>query len=196
MMKRMFDLLVSFCGLLLLWPVLLVSAVLVKLTSPGPALYRQQRMGLNFQPFDILKFRTMVVDAHKLGGQITAGRDPRITSVGHFLRKTKIDELPQLINVFKGEMSFVGPRPEVPRYVEMFRDDYAELLKVRPGITDIASLKYRHESELLGESDNPETTYTQVILPDKIALAKEYIRRSSILFDLQLIFKTVLRMAE
>lgn len=196
MMKRMFDLLVSFCGLLLLWPVLLVSAVLIKLTSPGPALYRQQRMGLNFQPFDILKFRTMVVDAHKLGGQITAGRDPRITSVGHFLRKTKIDELPQLINVFKGEMSFVGPRPEVPRYVEMFRDDYAELLKVRPGITDIASLKYRHESELLGESDNPETTYVQVILPDKIALAKEYIRRSSILFDLQLIFKTVLRMAE
>lgn len=196
MMKRMFDLLVSFCGLLLLWPVLLVSAVLIKLTSSGPALYRQQRMGLNFQPFDILKFRTMVVDAHKLGGQITAGRDPRITSVGHFLRKTKIDELPQLINVFKGEMSFVGPRPEVPRYVEMFRDDYAELLKVRPGITDIASLKYRHESELLGESENPETTYTQVILPDKIALAKEYIRRSSILFDLQLIFKTVLRMAE
>ena len=196
MMKRMFDLLVSFCGLLLLWPVLLVSAVLIKLTSPGPALYRQQRMGLNFQPFDILKFRTMVVDAHKLGGQITAGRDPRITSVGHFLRKTKIDELPQLINVFKGEMSFVGPRPEVPRYVEMFRDDYAELLKVRPGITDIASLKYRHESELLGESENPETTYTQVILPDKIALAKEYIRRSSILFDLQLIFKTVLRIAE
>jgi lipopolysaccharide/colanic/teichoic acid biosynthesis glycosyltransferase len=196
MMKRMFDLLVSFCGLLLLWPVLLVSAVLIKLTSPGPALYRQQRMGLDFQPFDILKFRTMVVDAHKLGGQITAGRDPRITSVGHFLRKTKIDELPQLINVFKGEMSFVGPRPEVPRYVEMFRDDYAELLKVRPGITDIASLKYRHESELLGESDNPETTYVQVILPDKIALAKEYIRRSSILFDLQLIFKTVLRMAE
>jgi len=196
MMKRMFDLMVSFCGLLLLWPVLLISAVLIKLTSPGPALYRQQRMGLNFQPFDILKFRTMVVDAHKLGGQITAGRDPRITSVGHFLRKTKIDELPQLINVFKGEMSFVGPRPEVPRYVEMFRDDYAELLKVRPGITDIASLKYRHESDLLGESENPETTYVQEILPDKIALAKEYIRRSSILFDLKLIFKTVLRMAE
>ncbi|TWU12618.1 UDP-glucose:undecaprenyl-phosphate glucose-1-phosphate transferase [Symmachiella macrocystis] len=196
MMKRMFDLLVSFCGLLLLWPVLLVSAVLIKLTSAGPALYRQQRMGLNFQSFDILKFRTMVVDAHKLGGQITAGRDPRITSVGHFLRKTKIDELPQLINVFKGEMSFVGPRPEVPRYVEMFRDDYAELLKVRPGITDIASLKYRHESELLGESENPETTYVQEILPDKIVLAKEYIRRSSILFDLKLIFKTVLRMAE
>jgi lipopolysaccharide/colanic/teichoic acid biosynthesis glycosyltransferase len=174
---------------------LLVAAVLIKFTSRGPALYRQQRMGLNFQPFDILKFRTMVVDAHKLGGQITAGRDPRITTVGHFLRKSKIDELPQLINVVKGEMSFVGPRPEVPRYVEMFRDDYAELLKVRPGITDIASLKYRHESDLLGESEDPENTYVQEILPDKIALAKEYIRRSSILFDLQLIFKTVLRMA-
>lgn len=195
MMKRAFDLTIASLGLLVLWPVLLVSAVLVKLTSRGPVLFRQQRVGRNFRNFDILKFRTMVVDAHKLGGQITAGRDPRITTVGHFLRKTKIDELPQLINVIKGEMSFVGPRPEVPRYVEMFRDDYAELLKVRPGITDLASLKYRHESDLLGESENPETTYVQEILPDKIALAKEYIRRSSILFDLQLIFKTVLRMA-
>ena len=195
MMKRGFDLTTSAIGLLLLWPVLLIAAVLVKLTSRGPAFFRQQRMGRNFQPFDILKFRTMVVDADKRGAQITAGRDPRITTVGHFLRKTKIDELPQLINVFKGDMSFVGPRPEVPRYVEMFRDDYAELLTVRPGITDIASLKYRHESDLLGQSENPENTYIREILPDKIALAKEYIRRSSILFDLQLIFKTVLRMA-
>ncbi len=195
MMKRGFDLTTSAIGLLLLWPVLLIAAVLVKLTSRGPAFFRQQRMGRHFQPFDILKFRTMVVDADKRGAQITAGRDPRITTVGHFLRKTKIDELPQLINVFKGDMSFVGPRPEVPRYVEMFRDDYAELLTVRPGITDIASLKYRHESDLLGQSENPENTYIREILPDKIALAKEYIRRSSILFDLQLIFKTVLRMA-
>lgn len=195
MIKRGFDFTCSLAGLLVLWPLLVIAAVLVKLTSKGPVFFKQERMGRNFQPFQILKFRTMVVDAPKLGAQLTAGRDPRITRVGSLLRKTKVDELPQLINVLKGEMSFVGPRPEVPKYVEMFREDYTELLKVRPGITDIASLKYRHESELLGQSENPEQTYTQEILPDKIALAKEYIRRSSVLFDLQLIFKTVLRMA-
>jgi len=195
MIKRGFDFLVSLCGLLVIWPVLLLAALFVKLTSRGPVLFKQERVGRNFRPFKILKFRTMVVDAPKMGAQITAGRDPRITSVGHILRKTKVDELPQLINVVKGEMSFVGPRPEVPKYVEMFHDDYEELLKVRPGITDIASLKYRHESELLGESADPEATYVHDILPDKIALGKEYIRRSNLWFDLQLILKTVLKMA-
>jgi len=195
MMKRAFDFIFSLTGLILLGPLFLMAALAVKLTSRGPVFFKQERVGRNFQSFQIMKFRTMVVDAPKLGGQLTAGRDPRITSVGRLLRKTKVDELPQLINVLKGEMSFVGPRPEVPRYVEMFRDDYAELLTVRPGITDIASLKYRNESEILGESDDPEATYTQEILPDKIALAKEYIRRSSVVFDLGLIFKTVLRMA-
>lgn len=195
MSKRAFDIIVSLTGLILLSPLLLIAAILIKLTSSGPVLFKQQRMGRDFQPFEIKKFRTMVVDAPKLGAQITAGRDPRITRVGHLLRKTKIDELPQLFNVLKGEMSFVGPRPEVPRYVEMFRKDYEELLTIRPGITDIASLKYRHESDLLGNSPNPEATYTQEILPDKIALAKEYIQRSSVGFDLSLILKTVLRMA-
>lgn len=195
MMKRAFDFIFSLTGLILLGPLFLMAALAVKLTSRGPVFFKQERVGRNFQSFQIMKFRTMVVDAPKLGGQLTAGRDPRITSVGRLLRKTKVDELPQLINVLKGEMSFVGPRPEVPRYVEMFREDYAELLTVRPGITDIASLKYRNESEILGESDDPEATYTQEILPDKIALAKEYIRRSSVVFDLGLIFKTVLRMA-
>lgn len=195
MMKRACDFIFSLTGLILLGPLFLMAALAVKLTSRGPVFFKQERVGRNFQSFQIMKFRTMVVDAPKLGGQLTAGRDPRITSVGRLLRKTKVDELPQLINVLKGEMSFVGPRPEVPRYVEMFREDYAELLTVRPGITDIASLKYRNESEILGESDDPEATYTQEILPDKIALAKEYIRRSSVVFDLGLIFKTVLRMA-
>jgi len=194
-MKRLFDLICSAGGLMLLAPVFVVAAALVKLTSKGPVFFRQERIGRGFAPFEILKFRTMVVDAPQLGGQLTAGRDPRITTVGRFLRATKIDELPQLWNVFKGEMSFVGPRPEVPRYVEQFHDDYEELLKVRPGITDLASLKYRHEAELLGESADPESLYREQILPDKIALGKEYIRQRSLGLDLRLICKTVFRMA-
>lgn len=194
-MKRAFDVTFSLLGLVLLSPLFVAAFALVKLTSPGPAFFTQERVGRNFQPFRIMKFRTMVVDAPRRGGQLTAGLDPRITPVGRFLRATKIDELPQLINVLRGDMSFVGPRPEVPRYVERFREDYEQLLKVRPGITDIASLKYRHEADLLGRSSDPEATYLTQILPDKIALGKEYIRRQSLSLDLSLIFKTVLRMA-
>jgi len=194
-MKRLFDIMVSATGLLLSSPLLAVVALSVKFSSKGPVFYRQERVGKGFIPFDILKFRTMVVDADQTGGLLTAGEDPRITSVGRLLRKTKLDELPQLINVFKGEMSFVGPRPEVSRYVEMFHEDYTDLLKVRPGITDPASLKYRHEADVLGTSENPEETYVNQILPDKIELAKEYLKSSSFLFDLRLIFKTILRMA-
>lgn len=193
-MKRLLDIVASSAGLLILSPFLLVAGILVKLTSKGPVFFLQERMGRNFVPFKIIKFRTMVVDAPKRGGQITAGRDPRITTVGAFLRKTKIDELPQLWNVLVGQMSLVGPRPEVPKYVEMFREDYVELLSMRPGITDIASLKYRHESELLGQADDPELMYTNKILPDKIELGHEYIRSASLFFDLKLIFKTILRM--
>ncbi len=194
-MKRAFDVTFSLLGLILLSPLFLLACALIKLTSAGPAFFTQERVGQHFRPFHIMKFRTMVADAPQQGGQLTAGRDPRITCVGRFLRATKIDELPQLINVLVGDMSFVGPRPEVPRYVEQFRDDYEELLRFRPGITDIASLKYRHEAELLGRSEDPEATYVTQILPDKIALGKEYIRRQSISFDLALICKTVLRMA-
>ncbi|HBH54824.1 MAG TPA: sugar transferase [Planctomycetaceae bacterium] len=194
--KRAFDLVVSFCGLLVLSPVMLICAVLVWLTSEGPVFFRQERMGRNGKPFHILKFRSMVQNAPSLGGALTAGRDPRVTRVGAFLRKTKLDELPQLINVFKGEMSFVGPRPEVRKYVEKYPEDYAELLRVRPGITDIASLKYRHETEILGQYPDPEKAYVEVVLPDKIALGKEYIRRSSLWLDLKLILMTALRMSE
>lgn len=194
-MKRLFDVVVSGIGLIVLSPLLVLAAILVKATSSGPVFYLQERIGRNFQPFRIYKFRTMVQNADKLGGALTAGRDPRITSVGRFLRATKIDELPQLINVFTGDMSFVGPRPEVAKYVNAYRDDYAELLKVRPGITDFASLKYRHESDLLGQSADPERTYLQEILPDKIALGKKYISGSSLGLDLYLIMCTVLRMA-
>lgn len=196
MIKRSFDILASLVGLIVLSPCFVICSILVKLTSTGPVYFLQERMGRNFQPFKIKKFRTMVQNAPSLGGQLTAGRDPRITTVGHFLRKTKLDELPQLINVLVGDMSFVGPRPEVRKYVERYRSDYEELLKVRPGITDLASLKYRHETEILGQYPDPEQAYVDVVLPDKIALGKEYIRRSSLLFDLKLIMMTVLRMSE
>src|SRR5262245_56529865 len=144
-MKRLLDIVVSVVGVICLLPLLLVVALLIKLDSTGPVFFRQTRMGRRFRPFQILKFRTMVQDSSTRGTSITVGDDPRITRVGCFLRKTKIDELPQLINVLKGEMTFVGPRPEVPQYVEMFRQDYEEIIKMRRGITNSASLSYRHE---------------------------------------------------
>lgn len=176
-------------------PLLAVAALAVKLDSRGPVIFAQQRVGRNFQPFRIYKFRTMVVDADKRGAQITAGADPRITRVGRWLRKTKLDELPQLINVVKGDMSLVGPRPEVPRYVEMFRDDYAAVLAVRPGLTDPASIEYRDESSLLAASSDPERTYVEEILPHKIKLARDYIARASFVGDIGIILRTLVRIA-
>ena len=192
MAKRLFDIVLSFTGLVILAPLLLFAAVLVRLTSTGPVLFRQERFGLGFRPFTIYKFRTMVADAPQRGAAITCGNDPRITPLGRVLRKTKIDELPQLFNVLRGDMSFVGPRPEVRRYVEMFCDDYREILAVRPGISDLASIEYRKESELLGRAADPHVEYVHRILPHKIRLAKEYRRRSSVLFDLSLILRTLL----
>ena len=192
-MKRLFDILVSGLGLILLSPLLLVVAVLVRATSAGPVFFLQTRVGRDFQPFQIFKFRTMVADAPKRGGQLTAGADPRITEIGRVLRKTKIDELPQLWNVLVGDMSLVGPRPEVPKYVEMFRDDYRTILSVRPGITDPASLKFRDEAAVLAQASDPEAAYIEQILPEKIALAKTYIERSSLFYDLSLILQTLLR---
>jgi lipopolysaccharide/colanic/teichoic acid biosynthesis glycosyltransferase len=138
----------------------------------------------------------MVEDGSSPGMLITVGKDPRITRVGHFLRRTKIDELPQLLNVFKGEMALVGPRPEVPRYVELFRKDYEEILRIRPGITDLASLKFSDESTFLAQFDNPEEEYKRCVLPEKIQLAKEYMSHSSMLFDIRLIFKTLVSLTE
>jgi lipopolysaccharide/colanic/teichoic acid biosynthesis glycosyltransferase len=193
-MKRLFDIVVAAGALVFLLPLVVVAAVLIKLDSPGPIFFKQERVGMRFRRFQILKFRTMVQNSPSSGRSITVGDDPRITRVGWFLRKTKIDELPQLINVLKGEMTFVGPRPEVPRYVDLFRRDYEEILKVRPGITDLASIKYRDEAAFLGESENPDVEYVTRVLPDKINLGKEYIRRSSFFFDLILIFKTFLKL--
>jgi lipopolysaccharide/colanic/teichoic acid biosynthesis glycosyltransferase len=194
-MKRAFDLVVALLGLVLLSPLLAIAALLVKLDSSGPVFFRQERIGRGFQPFRIYKFRTMVRDAPQLGSSITCGNDPRITRIGRLLRRTKVDELPQLFNVLKGEMTFVGPRPEVPEFVEIFRNDYEEILKIRPGITDLASLKYRDEATLLGRSKNPAEDYVTQILPDKIKLAKEYVRKSSFFFDLTLVLKTLVKVA-
>ncbi len=194
-MKRFFDIVVSVVGVVVLSPLFAMAAVLVKLTSRGPVLFRQQRIGRGFRPFFIMKFRSMVWDAPRRGGPITSGDDPRITRVGRILRMTKIDELPQLINVLKGDMSLVGPRPEVGKYVEMFRPDYEEILEVRPGITDLASIVYRDEATLLGAVTDPEDEYVRRILPEKVRLAKEYLRRSSFFFDLTLMLKTVWNLA-
>ena len=194
MLKRLFDLVVAAAGLLVLSPLMLLTIILIKLDSHGPAFFKQERVGQGFRPFLIYKFRTMVADAAQRGSSITVGADPRITRIGHFLRKTKIDELPQLINVLKGEMSFVGPRPEVPRYVGLFRKDYEEILRLRPGITDPASLKYENEAEWLSQFDNPEDEYIKQVLPHKIALAKQYSHKSSFVVDFALILKTVPRL--
>jgi len=193
-MKRAFDIVLAMLGLLLLSPLLLLVALLIRLDSPGPIFFKQERVGRKFRPFRIYKFRTMVHDAPQRGGPITFGADPRITRLGRVLRKAKIDELPQLINVLRGEMSFVGPRPEVRKYVELFREDYAEILKIPPGITDLASIKYRDEAQVLGRAENPEEEYVMCVLPKKIELAKAYLERSSLFFDLTLIMKTLLRL--
>ena len=195
-MKRTFDIGVSFVGLILLSPLMLLAALAIKLDSPGPIMFRQKRIGKGFRPFLIYKFRTMVQGASDRRRSLTVGDDPRITSSGRFLRRTKIDEIPQLINVLKGDMSFVGPRPEVPEFVELFREDYEETLTVRPGITDLASVKYRDEVAVLGHCNNFLEEYLRHVLPDKINLNKEYIRRSSFFFDLTLILKTVRKLFE
>jgi lipopolysaccharide/colanic/teichoic acid biosynthesis glycosyltransferase len=191
-MKRGFDIVMAFTALVLLIPLMIVVAMFIKLDSEGPVLFRQQRVGRGFRPFWIYKFRTMRKSVGQDGSQVTVGNDSRITRVGRFLRQTKLDELPQLINILRGDMSFVGPRPEVPRYVRLFQREYREILTVRPGLTDLASLKYRDEAALLAKADNPEEEYTTRVLPDKINLSKDYIQQSSFLFDLGLILRTIL----
>jgi lipopolysaccharide/colanic/teichoic acid biosynthesis glycosyltransferase len=191
--KRSFDVVASSVGLVLLAPLFALIGLLIKLDSTGPVFFCQERIGLGLKKFVIYKFRTMVADASVRGGLLTAPEDSRITRLGKILRKTKIDELPQLINVFRGEMSFVGPRPEVAKYVDLFRRDYGEILQVQPGITDLASLKYRDEAAILRLASDPEREYLTRVLPDKIALGKEYVRRSSFCFDMSLIFKTLVK---
>ena len=190
-LKRAMDVVISGGALLVLWPVLVIVALLIKIDDPGPVFYRQVRVGKDGKEFRIFKFRTMVVDADKKGLAITVGRDNRITRMGRFLRKTKLDELAQLINVFVGEMSFVGPRPEVPRYVNLYTPYQRQVLLVRPGITDYASIAYRNENDLLASAEDPEKMYIDVIMPDKIELNMKYLREISPLADLKLIFGTI-----
>lgn len=191
--KRIFDLICSTLGLVILSPVLIIIAIRIKMGSDGPVFFKQIRVGENNKEFEILKFRTMVVNAEKLGRQITVGNDNRITKIGAFLRKYKLDELPQLINVFKGEMSLVGPRPEVPRYVKLYNEEQKKVLVVKPGITDLASIRYRDENDLLGEVDNPDEFYINTIMPDKLALNLEYINKNNVFFDVYIIFKTIIK---
>ena len=189
-MKRVLDVLVAGVGLLLLWPLFLLIAILIRLDSRGPALFRQERIGRFLRPFTILKFRTMVEDAAEQGPNLPTAADPRITRIGHFLRRSKLDELPSLVNVLRGEMSLVGPRPELPEYVSHHRDSFREILMVRPGMTDVASLIYRDEDFLLARSAAPEETYVHVILPEKIRLSKQYTRDATLFGDLKLLAAT------
>lgn len=190
MAKRLFDIVLSALGLMLLSPVMLIIAIWVKLDSPGPVFFRQERIGRHGVTFRIHKFRTM---AHgRQGALITVGADRRITKAGAWLRRTKLDELPQLIDVLKGDMSLVGPRPEVPRYVAMYPAGLRDkVLSVRPGITDVASLEYRNESERLALATDPEQEYVNVVMPAKLLLAARYVEMSSLWFDAKLILRTV-----
>lgn len=192
-LKRTFDIFFSLFGLIVLSPLFLAVSILIKLDSRGPVFFRQERMGRNFGPFRIFKFRSMMPGAPGKGPSITVSGDKRVTRVGKYLRKFKIDELPQLINVFTGNMSLVGPRPEVRKYVEIFRKDYKRLLTVRPGITDPASITFRDEERLLSESADWERDYLEKVLPEKIRLALTYLEDPSLLTDIKLILKTLIR---
>ncbi len=194
--KRSFDFIVSFIAILILFPLYIVFALLIKLDSKGPVIFKQIRVGKDEREFNIYKFRTMVVDAEKLGKQITVGKDNRITKVGHFLRKYKLDELPQLFNVLKGEMSFVGPRPEVPRYTKLYTSEQREIFKIRPGITDYASIKYRNENEALAKSSDPEKTYIEDVMIDKLNLNLIYLKHRSFWEDMKIIFLTVYKIVK
>ena len=193
--RRLLDLAVAIALLLILAPVLTVLAIAIRLDSSGPAFFRQERIGRGGRAFRILKFRTMRVDAESRGVQITIGRDPRITRVGEVLRRYKLDELPQLLNILRGEMSWVGPRPEVPRYVALYTAEQREILEYRPGLTGPASLKFSDESSLLAEQPDPERYYREVLIPAKIAEDLAYLSGATLLSDAQLLAKTFRRIA-
>ena len=193
MASRAFDLIAATLGLVVLSPLFLVVAIAIKMGSPGPVFFRQERVGRGAVPFRMHKFRSMRPDAEKLGGPLTVGADPRITRVGAFLRATKLDELPQLIDVIKGDMALVGPRPEVPRYVAHYTPEQRRVLDVRPGITDPASIRYRDESEVLAKAADPERTYVEEVMPHKLAINLEYQARRTLLSDIGVIFATLAR---
>lgn len=192
-MKRGFDFFLSAIGLIVLSPIFLMLSLAMKIFDRGPILFKQQRVGHLGRPFRMLKFRTMIVNAEKKGGAITVVGDKRITSIGKILRATKADELPQLWNVLKGEMSFVGPRPEVAQYVALYTEEQREVLKLKPGITDLASFAFFDEAELLSRSSDPEKFYRDVVMPEKIRINLAYANQAGLVSDLYLIAATVLR---
>ncbi len=189
--KRLFDVVATIIGIILLVPIIIPIIIWIKLSSKGSLFYIQKRVGKDFKEFDLYKFRSMVEDADKIGISVTSGDDKRITKVGKILRKTKIDELPQLLNVLKGDMSLVGPRPEVYRYVEYKKDEYIKVLSVQPGITDNAAIQYRDEESILKQYEDKEEAYLDIILPQKIKLYYTYIDNISFINDIKLILQTL-----
>ena len=189
-MKRIFDIVASGIGLILLSLLFVILAIWIKCDSIGPVFYKQVRVGRNNMDFQLFKFRSMRVGSDKKGLITVGGHDPRITRSGYYIRKYKMDEFPQLINVFKGDMSLVGPRPEVRKYVDMYTEEQMHVLDVRPGITDLASIRYRNENELLERVNDPDKYYVEVIMPDKLRINLEYVARHSFTFDIRLIFQT------
>ncbi|WP_295655838.1 sugar transferase [uncultured Haemophilus sp.] len=192
-MIRFFDFILSLVGLVVLAPIFIVLAIWIKIDSKGPVFYKQVRVGQNGIDFGLFKFRSMVVDADKKGLITVGGRDPRITRSGYFIRKYKLDELPQLINVLVGDMSLVGPRPEVRKYVDLYTDEQQKVLSVKPGITDYASIEYMDENEILGKSSDPEKTYIEEIMPEKIKYNMKYILNKNISEYFKIIFLTLLK---
>jgi lipopolysaccharide/colanic/teichoic acid biosynthesis glycosyltransferase len=190
--KRALDVVVAAAGLAVSAPLWLVIAVAIRLDTPGPVLHRARRVGRGGEPFELAKFRTMVVGADRSGPGITVAGDARVTRVGRALRASKLDELPQLLNVLRGEMSLVGPRPEDPRYVELYTDEQRHVLSVRPGLTSLATLEYRHEEHVLAASADPDTTYREVVLPDKLAIDLGYVERAWIGLDIVILVRTAL----
>jgi lipopolysaccharide/colanic/teichoic acid biosynthesis glycosyltransferase len=194
MIKRLFDIIFSFLGLLFLWPLFLVIGFLIKRESPGPIFYRGERIGKNGKPFKIFKFRTMIVDAEKSGVYSTSSDDHRLLKIGNFLKKYQLDELPQLINVLKGDMSLVGPRPEVKKFIDMMTPEERNvILSVKPGMTDLASLWNFHEGEVLKGSKDPDKDYQEKIWPTKKKLQIEYIKKQSFWLDIKIILKTIFK---
>ncbi len=190
--KRLFDIVISLIGLVITLPLFLIIAILIKKESPGPAFYLAKRVGKSGKLFKMIKFRTMVLNADKLGGPSTAGDDPRLLKIGKKLRKRQLDELPQFINILKGDMSLVGPRPEVPSEVETYDEETKRIiLSIRPGLTDLATLENLHEEEILKGAKDPHQAYRDLIKPKKIKLAREYVENRSFLLDLKIIFKTL-----
>ncbi len=193
MLKRLFDVVFSVIGIMLLFPILLLISILIKLDSKGPILFIQGRVGKNNKDFNIFKFRTMSVQSNKKGLLTLGNNDSRITKIGYVLRRYNIDEFPQLINILKGDMSFVGPRPELRYYVNFYNDDDMKIFDVRPGITGLASLKYRNEVELLKTAKDPEAFFIKMIIPDKLKYNKAYIGKRNFFFDLKLIGLTIVK---